>query len=247
MSFWHMVNKVIGQSDMLLLVLDSRLAMTTRNIEIEKKVEKTGKPLIYVLNKCDLVDMNLMRELKRSIPGSVFISAKKHLGMTLLREKIMIKASQLKKARVTVGVLGYPNVGKSSIINALKGKAAAKTSSISGYTKNVQKVRTSNMILLDTPGVIPYKEKDDLKHTMIGTIDYSKEKDPDVVVARFMEAFPGLIEGYYDVPVQEDKEETIKAIAIKRNIIAKGNVADIMKMSQMILHDWQRGAIKSSR
>lgn len=244
MSFWQMVNKVIRESDVLLLVLDSRLAINTRNMEIEDKVQRTGKPLIYVLNKCDLVDMNLMKQLKKTIPGSVFISATKHLGMTKLREKVMIKASQLKKTRVTVGVLGYPNVGKSSIINALKGRAAAKTSSISGFTKHVQKIKTSSMVLLDTPGVIPYKERNVVKHNLIGTIDYSKEKDPDVIVMMFMNAFPGLIEKHYGVPILEDKEEALESIALKRNAIAKGNKADTLKMSRIILHDWQKGAIK---
>ncbi|MGV8171446.1 MAG: GTPase [Candidatus Woesearchaeota archaeon] len=247
MSFWQMVNKVIRESDVLLLVLDSRLAYNTRNIEIEDKVQKAGKPLIYVLNKCDLVDMNVMKELKKKIPGSVFISARKHLGMTKLREKIMIKASQLKKSRVTVGVLGYPNVGKSSIINALKGKAAAKTSSISGYTRHTQKIKTSSMILLDTPGVIPYQEKNDIKHNLIGAIDYSREKDPDVIVMMLMNAFPGLIEGYYNVPVIADKEEAIQSIALKRKVIRKGNTVDALRMSRMILHDWQRGVIKSDK
>ena len=55
-TFWNMVNDVIGDSDILLLVLDSRMAQGTRNLEIEDKVASSGKPLIYVLNKCDLVD-----------------------------------------------------------------------------------------------------------------------------------------------------------------------------------------------
>ena len=55
-----------------------------------------------------------------------------------------------------VGVLGYPNTGKSSIINALKGRASAPTSPVSGYTKGMQWIRASKrMYLLDPPGVFP--------------------------------------------------------------------------------------------
>ena len=242
-----MVNDVIGDSDILFLVLDSRMAQGTRNLEIEDKVASSGKPLIYVLNKCDLVDKHVVERYKRMIPNSVFISAKFHLGTTKLREKILAVAGGLRLvAKVRVGVLGYPNVGKSSLINALKGKGAAKTSNISGYTKHIQKVRTSKIILLDTPGVIPYKEKNDFKHNIIGTIDYGKEKDPDIVAVKLMHAFPGVIEDHYGVEVITDKEETLELIALKRNMIKKGSKPDVIRAAKMILKDWQTGDISEN-
>jgi len=79
-TFWNMVNNVISDADILLIVLDSRMAQETRNFEIEKKVAASGKPLVYVLNKCDLVDKYILEQYKRVIPNSVFISAKFHLG-----------------------------------------------------------------------------------------------------------------------------------------------------------------------
>jgi ribosome biogenesis GTPase A len=246
-TFWNMVNDVISDADILLLVLDSRMAIGTRNLEIENKVASSGKPLIFVLNKCDLVDKHVVEQYKRTIPNSVFISARFHLGTTKLREKILMTAARLKlHSKVRVGVLGYPNVGKSSLINALKGKGAAKTSSISGYTKHIQKVRTSKIILLDTPGVIPYKERNDFKHNIIGTIDHSKEKDPDVVAVNLMYTFPGLIEKHYDVEVIKDKEETLVNIAKKRNMVRKGSKPDIIRASKMILKDWQTGDISEN-
>src|SRR3972149_5914277 len=146
-KFWIMVNKVIAEADVLLLVLDARMVEETRNDEIESKVKEAGKPLIYVLNKCDLVDKHVMEQYKRKLPNSVFISAKDHLGTTMLRMKIMVAASRMGLSRVNVGVLGYPNVGKSSVINALKGKGSAKTSSMSGQTRHIKKIRSSKIIL----------------------------------------------------------------------------------------------------
>ena len=243
-----MVNNVISDSDVLLMVLDSRMAQETRNFEIEKKVSSFGKPLIYVLNKCDLVDKHVVEEYKRKIPNSVFVSAKKHLGTSKLREKILITASRLNlTAKVRVGVLGYPNVGKSSIINALKGRGSAKTSSISGFTKHIQKIRTSKIILLDTPGVIPYKEHDLLKHNIIGTIDHNKEKNPDIIAVSLMETFPGVIEKFYGVKISLDKEVTLEDIAIKRNFVKKGSKPDFLRASKMILNDWQTGKITNKR
>lgn len=246
-NFWNLVNKVIRDADILLLVLDSRMAKNTRNIEIEDKVAEAKKPLIYVLNKCDLVDKDYIEKFKKSLPNSVFVSAKEHLGTTKLREKIFIAASRLKIKDIKVGVLGYPNVGKSSIINALRGKGSAPTSSVSGYTKSVQNVNVGgNIMLIDTPGVIPYKENDGVKHNMIATIDHIKEKDPDVVSIKLMEEFPGAIEHYYNIDVSDDKEETLEKIAKKFNMLLKGNDPDITRAARKILYDWQTGKIKQN-
>jgi len=248
-TFWNMVNDVIATADILLIVLDSRMAQETRNLEIENKIALSKKPLIYVLNKCDLVDKHILEQYKMVIPNSVFISAKFHLGTVMLRQKILRTASGLKSShsKIRVGVLGYPNVGKSSLINALKGKGSAKTSSVSGFTKHIQKIRTSQIILLDTPGVIPYKEHDNLKHNIIGTLDHNKEKNPDIVAGNLMAMFPGVVERYYNIIVDDDKDKTIERIAIKRNMVKKGSKPDTLRAAKMILHDWQTGKIKNTR
>ena len=246
--FWNMVNRVIADADILLLVLDARMAQDTRNLEIEDKVMAAGKPIIFVLNKCDLVDKYVVEQYKRMVPNSIFVSAKQHLGTVMLREKILATAGRFGKVSgIRVGVLGYPNVGKSSINNALKGKSAAKTSSISGYTKHIQKIRTSKIVLLDTPGVIPYKEKDAFKHNIIGTIDAGKEKNPDIVAVLLMNEFPEIIERHYGVIVITDKEKTLENIALKRNMLIKGSKPDVIRAAKMILKDWQTGAITTRR
>jgi ribosome biogenesis GTPase A len=243
-NFWDLIHKVLRDADILLLVLDSRMISQTRNLELEKKVESTGKPYIYVINKADLIDPIMAKAYKKNIPHSVFISAKNHQGTHHLREKIQIYAARAKLDTVKVGVLGYPNVGKSSIINALAGRKAAPVSTISGYTRGLKNIRaTSKILLLDTPGVIPYNEKDDMKHAIIGTIDHSKEKEPDIVVMFLMEEFPKIIEKYYAVPCIKDKGATLETIAMKRKLLSKGGIADIQRVSRMILKDWQTGKI----
>jgi ribosome biogenesis GTPase A len=244
-NFWEIIHKVIRESDIILIILDSRMMSQTRNLEIEKKVQNAKKPFIYVINKSDLVDKNTLEAYKKTVPNSVFMSAKEHTGTQRLREKIQIMAAREGlNEEIRVGVLGYPNVGKSSIINALSGRRAAPVSNISGYTKSLRDVRISaKIMLLDTPGVIPYRENNDMKHVMIGTIDYSKEKDPEFVVVHMMDEFPGMIEKHYDVKINKDHNKTIEAIAKKRNLVAKGDVPDTRRAATMILKDWQTGKL----
>lgn len=241
MRYWNLVNKVLREADIIILVLDARMPLETRNVEIENKVNALGKTLIYVINKSDLADLVTLKALKKQFKKSVFISAKKHTGLNKLREILGVEAKKVKFETVRVGVLGYPNVGKSSLINSLKGRESAPVSSISGYTKSIRNVRASGKIMfLDTPGVIPYNEKDNVKHSMIGTVDHSREKDPDLVVMQLIKTFPGLIGEYYDVVENDD---IIESIAKKRNLLKKGNEPDISRTARMILKDWQTGKI----
>ncbi|MFW6231159.1 MAG: GTPase [Nanoarchaeota archaeon] len=238
-TFWNVINKVIREADIILEVLDARSIDKTRNVEIEDKVRDSGKTLIYVMNKCDLVDVDEVKERKKELKPSVFISAKDHLGTKMLREAILKHAD---KKEIKVGVLGYPNTGKSSLINALKGRASAKASAESGYTKGLQNVRISKRILLlDTPGVIPYKEKDEIKHGSTGSVDYSQVKDPEEVVFSLFGEHPGIVD-FYDVD-GDDEEEMLENIALKFRYLKKGGVADTKKAARMILKDWQRGNI----
>ena len=75
-SFWGLVNRVIREADVLLLLLDARLVNETRNLEIESKVRQKGKPLIYVVTKCDLVGKAHAEKWKSILNPCVFISAK---------------------------------------------------------------------------------------------------------------------------------------------------------------------------
>jgi ribosome biogenesis GTPase A len=245
-NYWSIVNKVIDDSDVILLVLDSRFINETRNWEIEKKVRGNKKVLIYVMTKCDLVDKSEIEKSNHNLKPSVFVSAKEHLGTTMLRDRILIEAQKAGLDKLLkVGVLGYPNVGKSSLINAMKGRQVAPTSVVSGFTKGVQKIRGDNrMMFLDTPGVIPFQEKDVMKHTFIGSIDFAKSREPDLVAMELMEKFPGKIEEFYGVKVRRDKEKTLEELALKKNILKKGAIPDIMRMGSVILKDWQKGVIR---
>mgnify|MGYP002629649492 CR=1 FL=1 len=247
-NFWSIVNSVIRDADVILLLLDARLVNETRNIEIENRVKSIGKALIYVITKSDLVDdKELVEKYKKELKPCVFVSSKKYYGTTMLRDRIMIEAKKhkIKFPSIRVGVLGYPNVGKSSLINAMSGGSGAPTSSMSGYTKSLQKIRADkHLLFLDTPGVIPFKEKESEKHSMIGSVDFTKVKEPDLAVMQIMKKFPGVIEAHYGTKVIKDFEKSLENIALSKNIIKSGKEANIDKMARTILKDWQKGKIQ---
>ena len=75
MGFWPVVLNVLRNSDVVLLVLDARMPGIAANSEIVGKVEKMGKDLVYVFNKCDLIGNDDLAKLKRDYPNAFFISA----------------------------------------------------------------------------------------------------------------------------------------------------------------------------
>jgi ribosome biogenesis GTPase A len=239
-KFWEVVNEVLRESDIILEVLDARLIKETRNIEIEQKVKKANKTLIFVINKCDLVSKEKLKKIK--LRPSVYVSSIERYGITKLLHLILRYAKEEKNI---IGVLGYPNTGKSSVINALKGRASASTSSQSGHTKGKQLIKVHpKLYLLDSPGVLPYREQDQLKHALTASLDASKVKDPEHAVAEIMQNFKGKIEAHYKVKVSKNYEKTIENIAIKNNMLLKGGIPNIETMSRMILQAWQKGKIK---
>lgn len=234
MIFRQAIRKVIAKSDILLEVLDARFIDETRNPFIEKKIKEEGKKLIYVVNKIDLVqDTKLLKKIRKLKP-LVQVSCKKRMNTGTLRD--FIKRYANKEGFTRVGVIGYPNTGKSSLINVLAGRAKARTSSQSGMTRGVQFVRlTKDITLLDSPGT--FVEEDKEKLVLIASIDFSKVKDPDYYVELIQDRFPGVLEDYYKV---EDMDE----LAHKRGFLKKGGLIDEVRLARYILKDWQQGKIK---
>ena len=170
----------------------------------------------------------------------MYISSTQKLGTTILLKKIL----ELSRGEpVVIGVLGYPNVGKSSLINALAGKAKARTSSESGFTKGLQKVKVNNKItILDTPGVFPDKEKDNKKFGKTGAVDFGKIKDPEIVALTIIRDNKTLLEKHYNIK-SEDEEDFLEKLAIMFKKMSKGNTPNLEAASRLFLKDWQTGKI----
>ncbi len=249
------MREVIGISEVILEILDSRYIEETRNKEIEEEIKKQGKKIIFVLNKADLIDSEkLEKTLPKDLKPYVFVSAKTRKGSNNLRNKIKIESKRAdigEKKRVHIGVIGYPNSGKSSIINLITRRGVTGTSRQAGYTKGMQKIKMSEGILiLDTPGVIPEsKYSSSAKMTFsedakVGARSYNDVKDPEDIVHHLMKDFSKKIEQYYKIDSEGDSEILIEKLGHERNFLKKKGKVDIDRTSRIILRDWQEGKIK---
>jgi len=105
----------------------------------------------------------------------------------------------------------------------------------------VQLIKVSKlMYLLDTPGVFPYKEKDETKHAMIAAKTFTNLKDPESAALELIETFPVQVISYYQVKHNKDPAEVLEQIAIKLNKLMKGGLPDLNAASRIVLQDWQK-------
>ena len=252
-AFVSQIQNIIRTSDIILEVLDARFIDKTRNLQLENEIKQQNKKLIYVLNKADLVDVN---EIKRnydleSIKPYVFFSSKNKIGRSRLREVISIESKRVKAKEVRIGVIGYPNTGKSTLINVLVGGKRAGTSSKAGFTKNVQKIRLkSNILIFDSPGVITNNEENSIneaiikKHTEIGAKDYHRVKYPELTVKEIMNEDPKIFDNFYNLDSGGDVENLLENLGKRWNFLIKGGEIDQDRTARKILKDWQEGKIK---
>ncbi len=250
--------KVIDTSDIILEVLDARFFNEMRNEDIEKMIKSKGKQIIYVLNKSDLVQQEKIpkKELEKVMPYS-FVSCTKHRGIKNLRDKIKQMSKSVKKNennkfdRIQVGIIGYPNTGKSSITNSLIGRMSASVGAEAGHTKGIQKLRmTKDILILDSPGVIPkedyslHEQEKIIKHERVGGKSFSQIKEPEILVADLVKKYSKEIQKYYKIEFENDSEVLIEELGKKSGFLKKGGEVDSDKTSRKIIRDFQEGKIR---
>lgn len=153
------------------------------------------------------------------------------------------------KTKITVGVMGYPNVGKSSLINSLKRGKVAAVSSTPGFTKGTQEIVLDGDIkLMDCPGVVFSKNEDNILQNVIRTEEI---KDPIEVVRKILEkvTVEYMIELYgLDVSAMKGREITgdrlLYLIGEKTKKYKKGGLIDLDKAARLVINDWNEGKLK---
>ena len=249
--------KIIEDSDIILEILDARFIEETRNSQFEEEIKRMNKRLIYVFNKADLINKNNLK-LPKEFTNYVFVSSTLRKGIKELRDRIKIEAKKIDKKKnetsnekVTVGVIGYPNTGKSSLINSLIGKSSAGVGSDAGFTKSMQKIKLSqDIVLIDSPGIIPekeYSQQDRQKismHAKQGARSYSQVKEPEMVIATLMKDYSKVLEKFYKIDSKGDSEVLLEELGRRKGFLKKGGEVNEDTTARLILKDWQSGKIK---
>ncbi|XP_037005443.2 nucleolar GTP-binding protein 2 [Artibeus jamaicensis] len=250
---WGELYKVIDSSDVVVQVLDARDPVGTRSPHIEAylKKEKPWKHLIFVLNKCDLVPTWATKRwvavLSQDYPTLAFHASLtnpfgKGAFIQLLRQFGKLHTD---KKQISVGFIGYPNVGKSSVINTLRSKKVCSVAPIAGETKVWQYITLMRRIfLIDCPGVVYPSEDSETDIVLKGVVQVEKIKSPEDHIGAVLErAKPEYISKTYKIDSWENAEDFLEKLAFRTGKLLKGGEPDLQTVGKMVLNDWQRGRI----
>ncbi|MCJ1400532.1 GTPase required for pre-60S ribosomal subunit nuclear export and maturation [Xylographa trunciseda] len=251
---WNELYKVIDSSDVVIHVLDARDPLGTRCRSVEKyiKEEAPHKHLIFVLNKCDLVPTGVaaswVRALSKDYPtlafhASITNSFGKGSLIQLLRQFSSLHSD---RKQISVGFIGYPNTGKSSIINTLRKKKVCTVAPIPGETKVWQYITLMKRIyLIDCPGVVPPSNNDSEQDILLrGVVRVENVEHPEQYIAAVLKKTkPQHIERTYDIRGYNTPTEFLELLARKGGRLLRGGEADVDGVAKMVLNDFLRGKI----
>jgi len=250
---WQELYKVLDCSDVVIQVLDARDPLGTRSKHVEKHIKENAahKHLIFVLNKVDLVPTWVTKQwvaiLSQEYPTLAFhANVEKPFGkgalIQLLRQFAILHPE---KKQISVGFIGYPNAGKSSIINTLRSKRVCKVAPIPGETKVWQYITLfKRVFLIDCPGVVYPNNDSESDVVMKGVVRAERLENPDDYIPAILEKIrPQYISRTYGVQDWNTPEQFLAKLAIKRGRMLKGGEPDIRSIAQQVIYDLQRGRI----
>lgn len=245
--------------DALIYVIDARAVYSCDNPLFNKLLQ--GKKVLYVFNKCDLVDKNDLElwceEFKRQ--GKPFVKAIGTSGdcsqivaglKQVVSDKIEKYAAKGANISVRAMVVGVPNSGKSTIINAMVKKAKAVTGDRPGVTRGKQWLSIDNVDFLDTPGTLWGKFEDQKVAHHLAYIGSIREDILDECELAFdfldeiKKLYPQNLADRYNLSGENDDTLAIfEEIASTRGFKLKGNQPDYERTAKMIIDEFRKGKL----
>lgn len=249
--------------DVVIELLDARIPSSSKNPEIDEILN--NKPRVVVFNKSDLADDRISRQWKdyylKDGSTAIFIDSITGKGIQelkvrlreLMRDKLeREKAKGRLKRSIRTMVVGIPNVGKSSFINKIAGKASAVTGDKPGVTRGKQWIRLNEEIeLLDTPGILWPKFEDPQTGMNLAFTGAIKDDVIDKVelASRLLDKlatdYPLELKARYKLDQLQDRtgEEILEAAGKNRGCIISGGQIDHTRIAAIILDEFRGGKI----
>ncbi len=239
MSSWKVVLREIERSDGVLEVVDARCPNEFRSEKLEELFREMEKPFWIIINKVDLVPKEFADRCKRILKrlsdavDVIHVSSKKFYGFWILRRSLKRYFGD-KKARLVL--VGFPNVGKSSLINMLAQCTVVSTAPTPGHTRGKQWIRISGkLVLSDTPGIVPkeYARGDWAKILFPEDV----EESAFILLDKISKAEGSNFKELYGVE-PEPSEDLLVTIGRRFNYLKRGGEVDTHRSAVKLLNDW---------
>ena len=250
------IAKVMDEVDVVIEVIDARLPQSSENPLVDTL--RKGKPKLKILNKSDLADEERTQqwlEYFNSLPDTRAISLEQSQKKVINRIadicKQMVPSRSNSDRPVRTMIMGIPNVGKSTLINALLGRKIAKVGNEPAVTKTQTRFTTHNgMVLSDTPGFLWPKIEDEASGYRLAASGAIKDtaiehEDVAIFAAGFLRAdYPDrLIERFKFKEMPELAEGVLDEIGRRRGCLRPGGVVDRNKASTLLLNELRSGKL----
>lgn len=248
--------------DLLIELVDARIPLSSRNPDINEIGKNKNR--IVLLNKSDLADSSTNEKwisyfenmginvLKINSKDKSTLKNLDNLVKVACREKIERDRKRgIINRPVRAMVVGIPNVGKSTFINSLAGRACTKTGNKPGVTKGKQWIRLNQSIeLLDTPGILWPKFESEtvgLHLALIGSINDEILHTDELacsLIEILREKYPECLENRFGLKVEgKESFELLNAMALERKYLKTGAAPDVDKMASVLLDEYRVGIL----
>ncbi len=250
--------------DLVIEVVDGRIPMSSKNPYLDEVWNR--KPRIIAINKSDLADPVVTKAWTAWYEAQGFGVVELNslagagtdkIGVVAARlckeKRERDKARGIKERPIRMMITGIPNVGKSTLINTLAGRAGAKTGNKPGVTRGKQWIKLkNNMELMDTPGMLWPKFEDQTQAERIGMVGSIKDEllDMDELafqLIRYLKVeYPELLKERYKL---DDEEVALEAVPLierigqGRGFLVSGGMIDFSRTARMLIEEFRSGKI----